>query len=148
MPYEIKKVSPRCWSVVNTDTKKVHSKCSTKKNAERQMRLLYGIESGKWEPTGMTKTTEKKVSINKSSTMNPWILHVKAVAAKKGISYREALKVASASYKGKATKGAPSKTHRGEMDYTTKKGDVVFHEQGKFVKKPRKPFVKGGSFRV
>ena len=30
---------------------------------------------------------------------NPWIAHVKAVAAKQGISYKEALKVAGASYK-------------------------------------------------
>jgi hypothetical protein len=30
---------------------------------------------------------------------NPWVAHVKAVAAKKGITYREALKVAKASYK-------------------------------------------------
>ena len=52
-----------------------------------------------------------------------WIEHVKAVAKKKGIKYNEALKVASASWKGKAgTKGAPSKTMPGEKDFTTKKG--------------------------
>lgn len=78
---------------------------------------------------------------------NQWIEHVKKVAAEKGISYREALKVASASY---SKKGAPSKTHPGEMDYTTKKGDVVFHEKGKYVKKARKPYmkkVKGGEVK-
>ena len=217
MPFEIKHPSPRCWSVVNTKTGKVHSKCSTKKNAERQMKLLYGIESGKWEPTGMMpkkkktmkgkgtpqdkkkkqdddnnnsvenvkrakqiadaatpeeegaesaeageslweilpevlefaalgvgkKKTEKNVSMKKSGMTNAWISHVKAVAAKKGISYREALKVASASYKGRATKGAPSKTRLGEEDYTTKKGDVVFHQKGKYVRKSRLPYAGG-----
>lgn len=75
---------------------------------------------------------------------NQWIEHVKKVAAEKGISYREALKVASSSY---SKKGAPSKTHPGEMDYTTKKGDVVFHEKGKYVKKARKPYTTGGAVK-
>lgn len=57
-----------------------------------------------------------------------WIEHVKAVAKKKGIKYNEALKVASASWKGgktkpkAGTKGAASKTMPGEKDFTTKKG--------------------------
>jgi hypothetical protein len=37
-------------------------------------------------------------------------------------------------------KGARSKTHKGELDYTTKKGDVVYHEQGHDVKKSTKPY--------
>lgn len=51
MPYEIVKHG-RCFSVVNTETGMVHSRCSTKANAEAQMRLLYGIESGMFKPTG------------------------------------------------------------------------------------------------
>lgn len=51
MPYEILHPSPRCWTVVNTDTGAIHAKCSTKKNAQSQMRLLYAIEKG-WKPTG------------------------------------------------------------------------------------------------
>lgn len=51
MPYEIQHPTPRCWQVVNTDTGKVHSKCTTKTKAQAQMRLLYGVESGKWKPT-------------------------------------------------------------------------------------------------
>ena len=46
-----------------------------------------------------------------------WITHVKAVQKKKGISYKEALKVASASYKKgtkKATKKMPKKM-KGKM---------------------------------
>ena len=48
----------------------------------------------------------------------------------------------------RAVKGARSKTHRGEKDYTTKKGDKVFHRKGHDEKhaaksrKVRKPYVK------
>lgn len=41
------------------------------------------------------------------------------------------------------TKGAKSKTHKGDMDYTTKRGDKDFHEKGHDVKKKRDPFKKG-----
>jgi hypothetical protein len=34
----------KCFSVVNTETGRVHSKCSTKENATKQMRLLYMLE--------------------------------------------------------------------------------------------------------
>lgn len=84
MPYKIEHTSPKCWSVINTDTKKVHSRCTTEAKAKSQMRLLYGVESG-WKPTG------KKT--------NSWIQLVKQVAKEKGISYREALKVAKETYK-------------------------------------------------
>ena len=72
--------------------------------------------------------------------MNLWIQHVKEVAAKEGIPYVQALKIAAQSYKGRATKEAPSKTNVGEEDYTTKKTDEVFHEKGKDVKKARRPY--------
>ena len=39
-------------------------------------------------------------------------------------------------------KGAKSKTRKGDMDYTTKRGDKVFHRKGKDVKMKRKPFRK------
>ena len=83
MPYESRKVSPRCWEVINTETGRVHSKCTSKAKAESQLRLLRGVKSG-WKPS-----------------INPWIGHVKSVARQKGISYKEALKVASATYKKK-----------------------------------------------
>jgi ElaB/YqjD/DUF883 family membrane-anchored ribosome-binding protein len=41
---------------------------------------------------------------------------------------------------GTGVKGSKSKTHKGDLDYTTKKGDKVFHENGHFVKKSYKPF--------
>ena len=40
----------------------------------------------------------------------------------------------------KGHKYAPSITHPGLMDYTTKKGDKVFHRQGKYVKMSYKPY--------
>ena len=45
MPYKIVKHGS-CYSVVNKSNGKVHSKCSTEKNAKRQMRLLYGVDHG------------------------------------------------------------------------------------------------------
>jgi len=49
MPYKTKKTG-KCYSVINTETGKKKSKCTSKKNAEAQTRLLYGVESG-WTPT-------------------------------------------------------------------------------------------------
>lgn len=37
-------------------------------------------------------------------------------------------------------KGAPSKTHPGDKDYTTKKGDKDYHESGHDQKRKRKPY--------
>jgi len=66
-----------------------------------------------------------------------WIDEVKKVQKRDGISYKEALKKASAE-----RKGSKSKTHKGDKDYTTKKGDKDFHEGGHDVKKKRKPYKK------
>lgn len=49
MPYQISKKGS-CYSVRNTETKRVASKCTSKANAEKQMKLLYGVESG-WQPS-------------------------------------------------------------------------------------------------
>ena len=45
-----------------------------------------------------------------------------------------------------STKGSKSKTHKGDMDYTTKRGDADFHQKGHNVKKLTIPyaFLKGG----
>ena len=42
----------------------------------------------------------------------------------------------------RSTKGTRSKTHRGRLNYTTKKGDKVFHRKGHYVRKSRKPYRK------
>lgn len=52
MPYDMEKVDD-CWRVFNTETGKEHAKCTTKKNAEKQLRLLRGVEKGTFKPTGM-----------------------------------------------------------------------------------------------
>ena len=39
-------------------------------------------------------------------------------------------------------KGAPSKSRRGDKDYTTKRGDLVFHRRKRYVRKGRRPFTR------
>lgn len=50
MPFTILKHG-KCYSVVNTKTNKLHSRCSTLANAKKQERLLRAIEHG-FHPTG------------------------------------------------------------------------------------------------
>lgn len=50
MPYTIRQISPLCFSVINTQTGEVKSKCSTLEDAEKQRRLLYALETG-WSPS-------------------------------------------------------------------------------------------------
>lgn len=42
----------------------------------------------------------------------------------------------------KYRKGSLSKTHKGDMDFTTKKGNKVYHRKGHYVKKLTMPFSK------
>ena len=44
--------------------------------------------------------------------------------------------------KGRFVKGAKSKTHKGDKDYTTKRGDKDFHRKGHNVHKKRAPYRK------
>ena len=45
MPYTMRKVPNKsCYRVVNKKTGQVKARCSTKKNAEKQMRLLRALE--------------------------------------------------------------------------------------------------------
>ena len=47
--------------------------------------------------------------------------------------------------KTSSAKGTKSKTHKGRLNYTTKKGDKVFHQKNHYVKKSRKPYmIMGG----
>ena len=47
MPYRISKINNKnCWNVINVDTGKVHSKCTTLENAKKQVRLLNAIDHG------------------------------------------------------------------------------------------------------
>tara|TARA_B110000208_G_scaffold66401_1_gene86162 strand:- start:5736 stop:5957 length:222 start_codon:yes stop_codon:yes gene_type:complete len=68
--------------------------------------------------------------------MSEWIDFVKKVAKRDKISYTKALTVASGEYKKTKTgvsKGTKSKTMKGKLDFTTKKGDVK-DEGGKRMK--------------
>ena len=48
MPYFIRKVTRKnCYRVRNKNTKRVFSKCTTKENAKKQMRLLRAIQYNK-----------------------------------------------------------------------------------------------------
>ena len=48
MPYTIRKVrGKRCYSVKNKKSKKIRAKCTSKKNAKAQIRLLNAIEYNK-----------------------------------------------------------------------------------------------------
>jgi len=52
MPYEIIKASPKCYEVINIQTGRVHSRCTTLEKAKKQVHLLYGIDHG-FIPTGI-----------------------------------------------------------------------------------------------
>ena len=48
MPYQMRKVKNKsCYRVYNKKTKKNFAKCSTKKNATRQLRLLRALQFNK-----------------------------------------------------------------------------------------------------
>ena len=48
MPYSIRKVKGKpCYKVMNRNTKKRFSKCTTKSNAKSQVRLLNAIKYNK-----------------------------------------------------------------------------------------------------
>lgn len=48
MPYSIRKVRNQpCYKVYNKKTKKVFAKCTSRENAEGQVRLLRGIENNR-----------------------------------------------------------------------------------------------------
>ena len=59
MPYSVKKVrNKNCYSVKNRYTNKVHSKCTSREKAMRQLRLLHGVDSG-WSPSRKSKSKSK-----------------------------------------------------------------------------------------
>jgi hypothetical protein len=48
MPYTIRKVRNKsCFMVFNRNSKRIFAKCTTKKRAEKQIRLLSAIENNK-----------------------------------------------------------------------------------------------------
>lgn len=48
MPYKTRKIRNKsCYKVYNAKTKKVFANCTTKEQAQKQMRLLRGLENNK-----------------------------------------------------------------------------------------------------
>lgn len=62
MPYSTRKVKGKnCYKVFNKKTKKVFSKCSSLKNAQKQIKLLRAIEFNKdFVPRAQQKKTYKR----------------------------------------------------------------------------------------
>jgi hypothetical protein len=63
MPYKTIKVKGKynCYRVINTQTKRAFSKCSTRKNATRQMKLLRALQfNKKFVPNSKLKTRKNK----------------------------------------------------------------------------------------
>lgn len=57
MPYTVRKVRNQpCYKVYNKNTKKVHSKCTSKEKALKQIRLLNAIKyNKKFKPNNSRK---------------------------------------------------------------------------------------------
>jgi len=49
-----------CYRVTNTKTRRVMSKCSSKANAKKQLRLLAAIQYNKDFVPGLSRRTSKK----------------------------------------------------------------------------------------
>ena len=66
MPYTIRKVpNKRCYRVMNAKTKKIFARCSSRKNAESQVRLLRAIENNRGfvlRPEKRRVTQKRRVS--------------------------------------------------------------------------------------
>ena len=62
MPYKIRKIRKKnCFSVKNLKKKKTFSKCTTKKNAQKQVRLLRALQYNKdFKPNDRRKTRSKR----------------------------------------------------------------------------------------
>lgn len=57
MPYKVRRVERQgkmCYEVVNKETGRIHARCTSRRNADRQRRLLEGVEHG-MTPRGRTR---------------------------------------------------------------------------------------------
>jgi hypothetical protein len=71
MPYKIRKVNKRrCYSVKNLKKKKTFSKCTTRKNAQKQIRLLRALQFNKnFKPNERRRTSKGGTKPNKNKTV-------------------------------------------------------------------------------
>ena len=85
MPYKIrKKRKKNCFSVKNLKKKKTFSKCTTKKNAQKQIRLLRALQYNKdFKPNDRRKTSKGGSKETKSKNKTIKIkMNKKAIAEK------------------------------------------------------------------
>tara|TARA_Y100000034_G_scaffold87035_1_gene104358 strand:+ start:32 stop:409 length:378 start_codon:yes stop_codon:yes gene_type:complete len=123
MPYKVRKVRNKdCWKVINIETGHLHSKCSTRKNALNQVRLLEVIDNDKnknvivqtkkpkltrqnafikpkitYNLSGLTDKMKKRII---SHSKNYSVNHVEEMLKhlKKGYTFKTAHKEASKNY--------------------------------------------------
>lgn len=71
MPYKIRKVRKNnCFSVKNFKKNKVFSKCTTRKNAQKQLRLLRALQFNKnFKPNDRRRTSKGGKKLNKNKTV-------------------------------------------------------------------------------
>lgn len=61
MPYAIRKMpNKNCYKVFNKNTKRVFAKCSSMENAQKQLRLLRGLQNNPKFRNAVRRTTIKK----------------------------------------------------------------------------------------
>ena len=74
MPYQIRKVTNRrCYKLYNSNTKKVFSKCGSKPNVQKQLRLLRALQYNKaFKPNSQNKTSG-------GTTPSPVLLNLKKI---------------------------------------------------------------------
>lgn len=71
MPYAIRKMPNRnCYKVFNKNTKKVFSRCTSMEMAQKQLRLLRGLQNNPKFRNAIRKRTIKKGGKNKQTRKN------------------------------------------------------------------------------
>lgn len=62
MPYLIRKVNKKkCFSVSNKKSRRIYSKCTTKKKAKKQVRLLNALENNAAFRKKLTQKRKQKL---------------------------------------------------------------------------------------
>jgi hypothetical protein len=62
MPYALRKMPKRnCYKVFNKNTKKIFSKCTSMKNAQKQLRLLRALQNNKKFRSNFKRKTMRNV---------------------------------------------------------------------------------------
>lgn len=71
MPYGIRKMpNKNCYKVFNKNTKKVFAKCTSMERAQKQLRLLRGLQNNPKFRKSVKRTTMKKGGKNRKTLKN------------------------------------------------------------------------------